>query len=217
MSHFLVEASKLSGLGMGLTGAHRTGKTTIAEELVKHNEMPFVVSSASAIAAEMGIDLTKPLTFLMRLAYQERILEVYEALYQSQSEVFVADRTPIDLAAYLIADIPNNLTDEALIRRTNLYVERCFAVTNRHFALVMQVQPGIRYVPAAGKPLPNSAYQEAINTIILGLLYDDRLETEIDVLDREMTSLEDRVMCFADRAKETLDRITRQTTALPAC
>jgi len=208
---------RLTGLGMGLTGAHRTGKTTVADAVTRHNELPFVVSSASQIAQEMGIDLTKPIPFPLRLAYQERILEVYTALYEAQNDCFITDRTPLDLAAYLIADVPNDLTDPALIARTRLYIEKCFAITNKHFALVMQVQPGIPYVAAPGKPLPNQAYQEAINTIILGLMYDDRLEAEIDVIDRGMTQLTDRIMCFADRIQETLDRFYTQTAALPAC
>lgn len=209
--------TRKTGLGMGLTGAHRTGKTTIAEHIVKHNELPFVVSSASAIAAEMGIDLTKPLSFSLRLAYQERILEVYEAMYEEQRDCFITDRTPLDLAAYLIADVPNDLADPMLIARTQLYIERCFAVTNRHFAMVMQIQPGIPYHAAPGKPLPNKAYQEAINTIILGLMYDDRLLVEIDVLDRSVTQLEDRIMAFADRVQATLEIFYRKTQQLPAC
>lgn len=205
------------GLGMGLTGSHRTGKTTIAAAISQANEMPFVVSSASMIAAELGIDLTKPLTFVQRLMFQERLLFMYEAMYSVQPGWFVTDRTPLDLAAYLIADVPNDLADPEQIMRVRLYIERCFAVTNSYFALVVQIQPGIPYIFEAGKPLENQAYQEAINTIILGLVYDTRLTSQIDVFDRELTSLEDRIESFAGRVTQTLELIYRDIRELPTC
>lgn len=206
-----------SALGMGLTGAHRTGKTTLAVDLAEINEAPLALSSASAIAEEMGIDLTKPLTFETRLAFQERLLTAYDALYGSYDCLFFSDRTPLDLAAYLIADVPNDLTDEDVIRRVNNYVERCMAVTEKYFCMVTLVQPGIEYVPEPGKPLPNSAYQEAINTICLGLIYDDRLEVNLDVLPRRVTDHNERVKWISIQGQRTMSEIFKAVRELPSC
>lgn len=206
-----------SALGMGLTGAHRTGKTTLAKSLSEINEAPLALSSASAVAEEMGIDLTKPLKFDMRLAFQERLLDAYEKLYASYDCLFFSDRTPLDLAAYLIADVPNDLTDEDVITRTNNYVERCMAVTEKYFCMVTVVQPGIQYVAEPGKPLPNSSYQEAINTICLGLMYDDRLQANFDVLPRRVTDHNERLKWISIQGQRTMAEFFKAVRELPRC
>jgi len=165
----------------------------------------------------MGIDLTKPLLFAKRLEFQERLLDAYEKLYASYDCLFFSDRTPLDLAAYLIADVPNDLTDAVIINRVNQYVERCMAVTEMYFCLVTLVQPGINYVEEPGKPLPNSAYQEAINTIILGLLYDDRLEVNFDVLPRRVTDHNDRIRWISAQGQRTMADYFKLVYELPSC
>jgi hypothetical protein len=212
-----VPSPPISALGMGLTGSHRTGKTTLVKTLSEINEAPIALSSASAVAEEMGIDLTKPLSFELRLAFQERLLTAYEQLYASYDCLFFADRTPLDLAAYLIADVPNDLTDESVIQRVGEYVERCMAVTEIFFCQVTMVQPGIEYVPEPGKPLPNSAYQEAINTIILGLLYDDRLEVNFDVLPRQLTDHNERIRWISTQGQRTMAEFIAKVRELPSC
>lgn len=208
----------VTGLGIGLTGAHRTGKTTIAVKLAEINACPFVQSSSSKIAADMGIDLTRPLTFETRLAFQEEIFRVYDAMYVAQGgRMFVSDRTPMDLAAYLIADIPNDLSDPVLIGRVNEYVAKCYESMNRHFFTVTLVQPGIPYVMEPGKPLPNSAYQEAINTILIGLVFDLRFRRDLYVMHRELTSLDDRLGCITQSCQLAYQQVWHHVRSLPAC
>ncbi len=210
-------AAPTSGLGIGLAGAHRTGKTTIVNDLARINSIKPVCSSASAIAKEMGFSLTEQSTFADRLAFQERLLVEFDKIYAAEQQIFFSDRTPLDLAAYLIADIPNDLTDKNTINRATRYVEDCLASTERHFCLVTLIQPGIPYVAAPGKPLPNKPYQEAINTILMGLLYDDRIMTEIDVMPRGMVKHEERLSYVAQQAKATIADFQERIRLLPHC
>lgn len=212
-----VPPKPLSALGMGLTGAHRTGKTTLAKELCEINEAPLAASFASQVAADLGINLEVPMSFTTRLYFQEVLLDAYEALYASFDCLFFADRTPIDLAAYLIAEVPNDLADPHMIERVGRYVERCFAVTEKYFCMVTMVQTGIPYRAEEGKPLPNNAYQEAINTIILGLLYDDRLEATIDVLPRSLIDHNERLSWISKRGQIVMAKYLGDVRKLPSC
>ena len=215
MTEDVIDISDVEGLGLGLCGAHRTGKTTIARELVKVNGLPMASSSTSQVAFDMGIDLTTRLDFKTRLAFQERVFDVHDELWGSFDGMFIADRTPIDLAAYLLADIPNNLDDPDLITQALAYTDKCFRSANRHFFTVALIQPGLPYLYEPGKPLPNKAYQEQHNTICTGLLYDNRYHRDLIILNRECLELSERCVLVAQSAKAALGQVYQHARSLP--
>jgi hypothetical protein len=181
-------------MGLGLSGTHRCGKSTLAREIAKANSCPFAESSASAIAAEMGIIVDPGLPYAVRLEFQERVLTAFTASYEAAGNgLFVADRTPLDLAAYLILDWNGRDSTPEMDAQTLSYIERCFAVANRYFFQITAIQPGIPYKIEEGKPRPNPLYQELLNTTIIGLLYDERLKPCIQLVDRHVLDLGERV------------------------
>jgi len=206
----------VSGLGIGLAGAHRTGKTTIAMRLAQENDFAYVPSVGVEVSKDMGIDISQPLPFDVRMAYQEERMRRQILAYEQHNTAFISDRTPLDLAAYLIQDIPNNLTDPDLIARAMAYVDTAFEATNRLFFTVAMVQPGIKYKPEPGKPLPNGAYQEAINTIIHGLVTDLRFRRNLLILNRACTNIDERCGRIAHNSGMALAEVVEFTRALPA-
>lgn len=175
---------------IGLSGAHRTGKTTVAQTISAQTTIPFLYTNTSEIMRRAGVDPTLRMPFATRLRVQLRILEAYEELFQTQPPPFITDRTPIDLMAYTLADITSST--EADFTALKHYLDRCFAVANEVFETIVIIQPGIPLIKASGKAALNPAYIEHLNTLILGLCYDPRNSSSILVLNRAMTNLDTR-------------------------
>ena len=97
---------------IGLCGAHRTGKTTLAIALSKKLKMPFVEIGTSKLFSDRNLDPAKPMDFRTRLHIQRVILNHAESIWFEMDESFICDRTPIDLAAYTLAEVQGNTLDK---------------------------------------------------------------------------------------------------------
>lgn len=196
----------LKRIGLGLSGAHRTGKTTVAAKLAELNEVPFLTSSASQIAKDMGLTVDLGMPLAERRAFQEEVLRRYIEQYETEAGhgLFITDRTPLDMAAYALVDWGQQKADPEHDEWLMGYVERCMEATSQYFFMVGVVQPGIPYVVGPGKPAPNVVYQEALNTTIIGLAYDPRVRSYVSVLDRSMLDTQDRCVGLANRYAERI-------------
>jgi hypothetical protein len=194
--HVNAELNKREGLGIGLCGAHRTGKTSLCVRLAEKNSfLPFVRTSAKEAAVEFGFDVDNPGTFEERMDWQEYLLAHFATIYEDQNSYFVTDRTPLDMAAYLLADAPVGQLDPALDKRVANYLERCQELTELHFKHLILVQPGIQHVVVEGSPAPNRAYQEKLNALMLGLGFD--YKRPLTQLPRSLTNFDDRAATIA--------------------
>lgn len=180
---------------IGLVGAQRVGKTTLACKFAQEQRMHFVETRTSQVMAEMGLDprITYPLD--VRLQAQNRILDALEEQYvaaTAEHRYWITDRTPIDTATYMLADVtrdmPIGMSDGICS-----YVQRCIDVANRHFAVLVLVQPGIAPVDEQGKALAIPAFQEHFNSLAFGLLMDERLLQRHYFIRRSFVSMPDRM------------------------
>lgn len=178
-------------MNLGLCGAHRTGKTTLAELIALQTSKTFVRTTTSDVFRKYGLNPSQPLSFSDRLNIQKEILSSYELIWSIQKQSFVSDRTPIDLMAYTLADIQGSV--EVDYFELSQYIEKCFRVTNEYFKQLIVIQPGIELVAAEGKAALNKAYIEHLNSLIIGLCYDDRLESNVACIKREKTDLQSRL------------------------
>ncbi|MFT4064350.1 AAA family ATPase [Paraburkholderia sp.] len=179
---------------VSLCGAHRTGKTTLAKAYALKSGCLFLETSVSAINRELGFDLSKEHSFSERLAHQELILERIDRIYaQHAGEDFITDRSPLDMIAYTMAEAINDRVAPEDQERFARYVQKCIDVTNRRFGILMLVQPGIALREEEGKAATNAAYIEHLNSIILGLTVDERVDTAHFYIPRHMRDLKDRV------------------------
>jgi hypothetical protein len=182
---------------IGICGAHRTGKSTLAEKLAHSLGIPFVQTTTSQVFAEAGLDPSQPMDFGTRLMIQQKVLLAGEAVWSSSNQPFVSDRTPIDMMAYTLADIQGTTVVD--FPQLSAYLQQCFASTNRFFRHLFVVQPGIPLVHAEGKAALNPAYIEHINTLIIGLCQDSRLSSKAKILPRSLLDLSER-LAEIDRA-----------------
>jgi hypothetical protein len=178
-------------MNIGLCGSHRTGKTTLAEAISQKTGMPFVKTSTSEVFKNYGLDPSKPMDFQKRLWIQHKILDTAKHLWHAEKKQFITDRTPLDMAAYTLADIQG--ATEVNFLELEGYLNRCFEVTNQLFKLLVLIQPGIPLMHEEGKAALNESYLEHLNYLILGLCNDARVRSSFVFLNREVTTLEERI------------------------
>ena len=182
---------KLEG-NLGLCGAHRTGKTTLAIAISSHLNIPFVRTTTSQVFAQLGLDPAEPMDFQTRLFVQNHVLDAAEQVWQESASPFISDRTPIDMIAYTLGDIQGKTdVDFNLLSQ---YIDRCFASTNQFFQNLAIIQPGIPLVYEEGKAALNAAYIEHINVLVIGLCSDRRLKTNVFCNARNVIDLETRIL-----------------------
>jgi len=182
---------KLAG-NLGLCGAHRTGKTTLAIALSSHLNIPFVRTTTSQVFAQLGLDPAEPMDFQTRLFVQNHVLDAAEQVWQESASPFISDRTPIDMIAYTLGDIQGKT--EVDFDLLSQYIDRCFASTNQFFQNLAIIQPGIPLVYEEGKAALNAAYIEHINILVIGLCSDRRLKTNVFCNARNAIDLEARIL-----------------------
>lgn len=181
---------------IGLCGSHRSGKSTLARLFAEVNDVPMIASSVSSIALRYDFDMDKDRRDVP--AYremQEVILNTLEKSFRDQP-IFVSDRTPLDAAAYLLADMQANTGSPIFQEGVLQYVDRALRLTNELFDAVLLVPPGIDFEPMDGKPGGNLAYQEHHHLIVRGLMGD--IEIPNGELARDNLKLDDRLDALND-------------------
>jgi predicted ATPase len=183
-------SSKKNRQIIGLCGGHRVGKTTLAAELARRSAFMFVPTQTSAVFLRHHLRPDMPLDFATRLWIQNEVLTDAQRLWQAQTQDFITDRTPLDFIAYTLADIQAQTPVE--FAALTDYINRCFQATLQFFHQLILVQPGIPLVFEIGKAALNQAYIEHLNVLLLGLLHDERMQSHLMVIPRDMLSLQDR-------------------------
>lgn len=191
---------------LGVVGSHRTGKTTLAKMYAEKWNIPFVETKVSAIFKELGVDPSKLNDINERIGIQFEILRRTNELYKSANVLggFISDRTPLDMLAYTLADIGNGLLSpetEALVAK---YTQECIASTNKYFSTILLVQPGIPLVSEEGKAAMSQAYIEHLNTIILGLIVDERVTTAHYYIPRRVVDPQERMQALESAVGKSL-------------
>ena len=192
--------------GVGFCGSHRVGKTTLAEELAKAKYYPFIRTPTTKVAEDFGVDVSKPMNWATRMAFQWKVLEAYNTQFATAFETrepWVTDRTPLDLIMYTMADARAEGEDVDPVELER-YVSACYDTMNAYFGIVIHVPPGIPLVPAPGKAALNPVYIELLNMIVFSSMYSHRLNEDIVKvhLDSDLLDLKKRVsFCFNELDK----------------
>lgn len=202
-------------MSLGIVGCHRVGKTTLAKAISEKLDMPFVVSDVAGVLNSLDLDASKKMDFSTRMRAQHAILE-WHCSQWSEHRVFVTDRTPMDFLMYTMGDIDQSSSDWDM-GVLESYANACFSATNRHFSLVLQVEPGIPIVKTkknTGACVP--AFMEKLNLIMKGLLCDSRLETEAAAMPRDILNHDQRLDIACDYVEVMKNLSTSEGLASPS-
>lgn len=176
---------------IGISGSHRTGKTTLAKELAGRLRTSFVPSVAGEVFAAYGVLPSQTIDHSLRMKIQREILQRSAKAWKSTLS-FVTDRTPLDFIAYTYESvIKGNNPDYTELSE---YSEECMQVFTTMFTSVIIVQPGIAIVADDTKAVADLGYMERLNWLILSYLNGERC-THMNrlVLYRRVTDLDQRV------------------------
>jgi hypothetical protein len=176
---------------IGLSGSHRTGKTTLALAIAQKKHIAFIKTDTHAVFKQQGLHPAAPMDFNTRLEIQHQVLAAAVQAWQVETNDFITDRTPLDFIAYTLADIQGTTAVDFAALTT--YITRCFEVTNQFFNLLVVLQPAIPLVDEPGKAALNPAYMEHLNVIIQGLCHHDYLCCPAIILKKDILHLEERM------------------------
>lgn len=187
-------------MSLALCGPHRSGKSTLAREYAKKYDIPFVETSVGAIYKDMGYDPAVTYDFVTRLGIQEEILKRVDAeVYKKHSgETYITDRSPVDMAAYTLADAIGDRVPDASYDRLMKYIADCMDIAAKRFSMICLIRPGIPLVGEANKAVLNRAYIEHLDVVMMGLMRDLCLKTDCIFLDRDVTDLNERIELVRD-------------------
>jgi hypothetical protein len=189
---------------IGLCGAHRTGKTTLATQVAEQLGIMQVKSSVSSIAASYNFNMDtdrrdNPLFARM----QRQILVTLCDSYGGKTR-FVSDRTPLDAAAYLLCDVQADNGDDEWRQMVQDYTSKALAATEMFFDAIILVPPAIPFDPMDGKPGANPAYQEHLHLVCAGLLGE--LTIPCAQLPRDCVGLQERTNLVVEMANVVADK-----------
>lgn len=200
---------------VALIGSHRTGKSTLAKAYAEKVKIPFVETSVGKIYSELGYDPSLTYDFVTRLGIQEEILKRVDQIYAKYAgEGFITDRSPLDMAAYTLADAIGDRVPAESHERLLKYVNDCFAVTNKRFQMILLIQPGIPLVFEKNKAALNESYIEHLNSLMLGLSVDERLDVAHFYMPRVLTDLDDRVLALEASINSKMQRTQSELVEL---
>jgi hypothetical protein len=164
---------------IGFCGSHRTGKTTLAKLLAAEIGATPVLSGTSAIVAKYGFDMgyNNRVCYGIGLPMQQEILDALIENAGNAGRHFVADRTPLDAAAYLLADATADRGDQATWEEAMRQIKQAIIATEGQYDAVIFVPPAIKFEPMDGKPPMNGLYQRHHSQICRGLVADINIPT----------------------------------------
>lgn len=204
---------------IGIVGAHRTGKTTLAQALSKEYGIPFHKTDVKGIMEEIGIDPAADLPFPERYKVQVCILDGLLASYQEgmsiyEGQPFLVDRTPFDALGYLRTEILRTTVTPEVHADLDRYEEICFTTANHIFQGLIFVQPGIPLVAEPGKAPANRHYQAHVSALMYDSVTDPRNRTSTLILPLQPHDIQSRVTScnrFLNFIIESRDNTRRET------
>ena len=157
---------------LGLAGTHRSGKSTLARDVAERAGIGFYDGSFGRLAKTLGYESVAKMDLAERLSMQHRVLDLYNREIRRDGGGLITDRTPLDMCAYLVAEVGMHAgLEEAASRSVVAYRDRCISLTRELFDAVFLLQPLPVYVVADGKPSGDPAYQQHIQMLIEGAVH----------------------------------------------
>lgn len=186
----------------------------MAKDWAEQVNLAYVPLNVSqVIATHDGLESKDIDSMDLRLKVQRKLVEACGKTFLHRRDVFITDRTPLDVAAYTLADVGQGALTQEQQDEVVSIVNDCIDITNAAFGTVILVQPGISYVQEKGKPLPNVAYQEHVHQLIVGLCADERMRRPWFSLPREITDHEKRLGAIDEVYDEMIENVTYEAQA----
>lgn len=200
---------------LGITGAHRVGKTSLAKALQCRfpDYFKYVPTNVSGALKAEGFDssclpeLTMSDFLRAQTIVLDQIIEVSQRCAKKSDYLYVLDRTPIDAViytrAYWSSKELHTADNTAILTMFDDYYRKAVDACRKNFALMIGVQPGIELIEEKGKASAFRPYIDHLNDLMLGEMWKlserehspNCLIIESDIID--LKERVDIVSCFA--------------------
>ena len=181
---------------IGLLGAHRTGKTTLAKAVASVSGIRYMEVKLSAAQRILGFDSSNQnYTFKERRAIQSGLLEYMGLLLEATAQGDVIyDRTPLDLIGYTISLANANVLDEDDEAWLEKFISDCHLLTSHYFDVVHLIQPGIPLIKDNDtSAVTQQGYINHLNYIYRGVVMEMNYRTKAYILPIWITDINQRV------------------------
>lgn len=161
---------------LGLSGASGSGKTTLGLCMSKEFGIPFVPTSITKMANDLGYSSpVVNLSLTDRIKLQYGLLDEMTKLLEKAPRPCIIDRTPIDLIAYLYAEIGMHSLagkQEELAKKVDRFYNLCIDLAEEHLNIIYCLELLPNYETNAKRPPAGLAYQLHCQCLIKGALND---------------------------------------------
>ena len=182
---------------IGLAGAHRCGKTTLAKAYADKFGIEFMKTDSAGVFERFGLDPQSDYSFSDRLFLQNEILnEAIKVYKQADFKQAITDRTPIDMLAYMMADIKRETLTENDDLQFMEYFGRCMETANRYMSVVVIVQPGIPVKDDPTKATATFGYIQHISDLIKGVSLSEMLTVPKYYIGSKVLELSSRMVAI---------------------
>lgn len=187
---------------IGFSGAHRSGKTTLARAVAEQSGIHFHETNTSAMLKARGIDPVGVHDLGARIELQWIILHNHLEEIAKLPRPCIVDRTPADMYAYMAGEITMHNSTVTFGAGLEHYRVQCLRAMAMHYDTVMVVKPLASYEVDPTKPPCNVGYQWMIQHLIEGFLMDEN----VDHLARATLMTDD----FTSRMKHSISILTQR-------
>lgn len=157
--------------GIGVFGAQRVGKTTLAKHFAEMYGIQYLQVSASSVLERNGATAKADYDIQRRLELQRAILSDFCTKWEAACATdlpFITDRTPLDLYVYMLADVKRDCSAN-LAYSLQQYADDCLEAFVKYFDFAVLVQPGIKLVEDAKSAPAFTPFLTHFNLMALGL------------------------------------------------
>lgn len=179
-------------LKIALCGAHRVGKSTLAQEFAKQHKIRYLDMQTSDVTRRLGFNVAKPLNAQDRKNLQAALLHHYTELYRTPGS-WVADRSVFDLILYSFMEYPE------LVDWVDQFAKDCCNIAH-YLTHLVYVPATIPVVYQEGKANSSPDAILKADLLIRGCIsrfVEDRQDLSLDMrffrLNSNMNTVEQRV------------------------
>lgn len=166
-------------MAFGITGSHRSGKSTLAKDIAASLHIPYHDASVTKVMQEAGVNAVGNLSLEERMNAQEFMLDKTIEILAKVPRPFITDRTPIDMIGYTMGELTMHNSSIEMGNRIADYAKRCIKATEDNFAMVFVLEPLPVFAVDPNKPPPNLGYQQMVQYIMEGAALNVRASTKI--------------------------------------
>lgn len=179
----------------GISGAHKSGKTTLAKALAAKWNMTYVDVRLSDVNRAFGVSPNEIIPFARRLEVQQNIVAHCINLFSDAEENYIADRTFLDVAAYTLSYMPHVVSDIES-ETVKMIVDQCYRAQAAFFDKTVIVGNSFETAPEpenAGKAAFSWAWNFQLQTLIRGLVLNSGMKCPVSFISDTHSTVDQRI------------------------